>query len=492
MIIDRSILHMKRCVALVAVAVALLLPALPGTDHPGVSAEQPITSQFVPLDTPCRLADSRIGDNTAPVAADTYRLSTAGRCALPADVTALAVSVVGIANGAAGFVVLYEAGIARPDVSHVNVSPGETRANGAIVPINQAVAAIDAYALNAADLVVDVTGYFTRAAAASSGRFVAMPQRRLLDTRAANEIIAAGTQRNIERPADVPDDATALVVNLTATATAAPGFLAVTPAGEVASNSSTLNWDGAGQTRAVSSIVPISSSGFDVQISLADTHLVVDIAGYMTGNTAPVKSDGLLVAEPPRRLVDTRSTSPLGHGVPLYPHGAIELASGAADASAYIVNLTMIAAEPGYLTASPAGVPNAGSVSSVNTVGGGHPVANMTIAPVSSRGVEVQTLWTSHVIVDYFGRFTGTSTPATHSPTGNTPPVGQALYPQGLCDVIAPGAPGLNDVSRVPAEYRRIGTSAQGRPIWAEYWGPTDATNRVIVIGHTHGDECSA
>jgi hypothetical protein len=482
---------MKRLVTFLAVVAANAFPSFGWADGT-VPADLTDTSRFVSLSTPCRLADSRIRDNTTPITPDTFRLSTAERCGLPPDVTALSVSAVGIANGAPGFVVLYEAGIPRPDVSHVNFAPGETRANGAIVPVSAALAAIDAHVLNSADVVVDVTGYFVRVVTAISGRFVALPQRRLLDTRELGQIVAAGMHQHLERPAEVPEDAMALIVNLTATATSAPGFLAVAPSGADVSNSSALNWDRADQTRAASSIVAINSSGFDVHVSLSDVHLVVDIVGYMTGVAASESSDGLLVTEAPRRLIDTRSTSLLGTGVPLYPQGAVELASGAQDGSAYITNLTMIAGEPGFLTASPAGVPSVGSVSSVNTMGGGDAVANLAVVPVSSRGLEIQTLWTSHVIVDYFGHFTGSPAPATQPPRGNSAPVGQALYPYGPCDTTAPDAPGLNDVSRVPAAYRRIGTSVQGRPIWAEYWGPLQTEHTVIVIGHTHGDECSA
>ncbi len=484
-----SSFNVKRMVTALMVLTANLLPAFALATG---TTERTDTSRFVSLSTPCRLADSRLGDNAAPITPDTYRMSTAGRCGLPPDVTAVSVSLIGIAKGAPGFVVLYAAGTARPDVSHVNFAAGETRANGAIVAVSPAIAAIDAHVLNAADVVVDVTGYFTAATAAHGGRFVAIPQRRLLDTRDSNDIVSAATHRTIERPDDVPEHATALVVNLTATATSAPGFLSVAPPGRDATNSSVLNWDAAGQTRAASSIVAINSSGFDVHVSLSDMHLVVDVVGYMTGASAEQSSDGLWVSETPRRLLDTRSTSQLGTRVPLYPHGAVELSAGAQDSSAYITNLTMIAAEPGFLTASPAGVPYAGSVSSVNTVGGGEAVANLSVVPVSGRGVEIQTLWTSHVIVDYFGHFTGSPAQPTNPPKGNSAPVGQALYPSGPCDAIAPDAPGLNNVSSAPVEYRRIGTSVQGRPIWAEYWGPQETDNTVMVIGHTHGDECAA
>lgn len=62
-------------------------------------------------------------------------------------------------------------------------------------------------------------------------------------------------------------------------------------------------------------------------------------------------------------------------------------------------------------------------------------------------------------------------------------------YPSGFCDRIAPDLPGLN--RRVPAQLRRIGTSVQGRPIWAEYWGPPAPASVVVIVAQVHGDECS-
>ena len=47
-----------------------------------------------------------------------------------------------------------------------------------------------------------------------------------------------------------------------------------------------------------------------------------------------------------------------------------------------------------------------------------------------------------------------------------------------------------NNTGRAPNQRRMIGTSVQGRSIWAEHWGsPTGA--QVLVIGQTHGDECA-
>ena len=68
-----------------------------------------------------------------------------------------------------------------------------------------------------------------------------------------------------------------------------------------------------------------------------------------------------------------------------------------------------------------------------------------------------------------------------------TPP--PPSYPSGICDSLDSGLPGLGG-SR-PQQLRQIGASVSGRPIWAEYWGPSTPSAVVVIIGQVHGNECS-
>ncbi|MFZ4721134.1 MAG: hypothetical protein ACOYMR_17030, partial [Ilumatobacteraceae bacterium] len=59
------------------------------------------------------------------------------------------------------------------------------------------------------------------------------------------------------------------------------------------------------------------------------------------------------------------------------------------------------------------------------------------------------------------------------------------------CVDSTPGAIGFrNETSNRPDELRAIGTSTQGRTIWAEHWG-THSGTQVLVLGQVHGDECA-
>jgi len=59
------------------------------------------------------------------------------------------------------------------------------------------------------------------------------------------------------------------------------------------------------------------------------------------------------------------------------------------------------------------------------------------------------------------------------------------------CATLAPGSIGFrNNTGTLADEYRPIGTTTEGRTIWAEHWGSTTGP-QVLVLGQVHGDECA-
>lgn len=89
-------------------------------------------------------------------------------------------------------------------------------------------------------------------------------------------------------PPPVPDDAVAVSFNVTVTDTEGAGFAQVDVFGGADGSTSTVNWNGPGQTvsnSGVVGLVNVDDAGnlFEVYIggdSEAKTHLVVDITGY--------------------------------------------------------------------------------------------------------------------------------------------------------------------------------------------------------------------
>ncbi|MDO8364383.1 MAG: DUF2817 domain-containing protein [Actinomycetota bacterium] len=130
------------------------------------------------------------------------------------------------------------------------------------------------------------------------------------------------------------------------------------------------------------------------------------------------------------------------------------------------------------------------SSAGAGTVAPSTPVTTSTVAPGST--VATTTVSASSTTTTPATTISSTTTVAattTTSMPGADP--SYADIPIGVCDTIAEGAIGYRNDTGTPARlYRRIGTSAQGRTIWAEHWG-SDEGPQVLVIGQVHGDECA-
>lgn len=116
--------------------------------------------------TPCRLVDTRdpAGDLGGPaLAAGQERPFTADLgCGIPPTARALSVNVTVVSPTAPGNLRLYSPGSGVPLSSVINYTPGQTRANNGIVPLNPArqFAVRCDQASGTVHLLVDVNGYF--------------------------------------------------------------------------------------------------------------------------------------------------------------------------------------------------------------------------------------------------------------------------------------------------------------------------------------------
>lgn len=387
-----------------------------------VAAASAASAAYAPVQ-PCRLADTRTGSGFTRLDATTIQIKGRNVCGIPANATALTLTLTVDGTQAAGYLTAWPADQTRPTVSNINFGAGQIRANGSITRVDGN-GDFRVFTNVGANVVVDVVGAFVPTSASRSGRFVSRPPARLLDTRSGSPL-AAGAKVTVAVPAGVPADVVALALNITVTESFGPGFVTQFPAGRAMPTSSVLNVDRANQTRAAAGIFPVSASGATLYLS-GGGHVVVDVVGYFTGASATNSGDGLFTAYDPTRLLDTRGTSPLGNGLPLYPGGGIELGTGRGGSMAY--NLTSVDGSTGYVTAFPAGTERPGT-SSVNSVGGGDVVANFAITQVSDRGLGIFAQSQTHVLVDLQGWFSGASATATVGPPANTaPPTPTASY----------------------------------------------------------------
>jgi hypothetical protein len=445
-----------RCAARITVA-AMFATVVPISVEPPRAAAAAVTTRFEPAVSPCRVADTRNGTGLQAIGSDRVRVPMIGRCGVPADATAVAVTITATQGETAGFLTAWPAGQPLPNASTVNYGRLEDRANGAIVRLG-AEGAIDVRASVPTHIIVDVTGWFRPATAATAGRYVPLDARRMFDSRWGNfgRPLVAGESIVVALPAGVPADAVALAINVTTTGPNAPGFFTAHPAGSPLPEASLLNTERSAQTRAAASIVPVSSGGLSVY-SHSGGHLIIDVTGWFTGPSAPESTEGLFIpAESPQRLVDTRA------GDPIWPAGEIEFPVPVTGASSVVVNVTLVGAHAwGFLTAHAARTPRPES-STVNAGLKGETAANLAVVPLSSSGIAVSSFGGSDLVVDLAGWFVGSPVvPTGAAPTNVRPPVCIAnTSAESLTAFFASGDPIIG------ADYQRAYPLPDGRTLW--------------------------
>jgi uncharacterized protein YkwD len=223
----------------------------------------------------------------------------------------------------------------------------------------------------------------------------------------------------------VPADAIALALNITVTESTQPGFVTAFPAGTPMPTASALNLDWFDQTRAAGGIFGVSAQGITLFLS-GGGHVVVDYSGYFTGPSASPSSDGLFSVVDPVRLMDTRQTSPLGVGVPIYPQGGVELPLSQRGSMAY--NVTSVDGDAGFIRGYAAGTPQP-DTSTLNPQGQGDIVANFAITQTSDHGLDFWSQPQTNLVVDLQGWFAGPSVTATiAAPTNRAPATPRATY----------------------------------------------------------------
>ncbi|HEU0042107.1 MAG TPA: hypothetical protein VFQ15_07145, partial [Jiangellaceae bacterium] len=364
-----------------------------------------------------------------------------------------------------------------PDSSNVNFRPGAAVANSAIVALS-ADGAIELFASSAVAVIVDVTGVFVPVSAnVAAGRFTPLAPSRLADTRLTADRRSGDLVVPI--PAGVPPDATALAVSVTLTDTDQPTYVTVYPAGGDRPTASVVNTDPLERARAVTLLAPISRAGLALWRS-APSNVIVDVVGWFTGPSARPGSDGLFVADGPRRMWDSRSTND-----PLHAGGTAERSLTAAPAAAAVINVTAVdATAPGFVSAFPAGMTRP-EVSMLN-VAWRSPLASMSVVPLSSRGAAFYASVGVHMVVDVAGWFlgapvatAGASTVANPMPSSG----GSVLF---VSDSSLAGIrwnadlgwlQGANFVAELESCRRLIGASCRGR----EGYAPENAVQAVLT-----------
>jgi hypothetical protein len=392
------------------------LPIVAGAGAGAISG----VGRYIPL-PPLRILDTRDGNGAAKgklTGGQTIDLQVTGRAGVPTSgVSAVVFNLTGTGATGPGFVTAWPAGGAKPNASSLNLETGSTVANLVTVSVGNG-GKVSLFTFGGTHLVADIAGYYEPVdGSTTNGRFVPVSPARVLDTRNAigiptNTKVGAGKTITVQLTGKggIPvSGVSAVVANLTATGADQPGFVTAWPSGAVP-NASNVNLDAVGQTRPNQIILPVSSTGTINLFTYAGTHLIVDVAGYFTDNTAPASTSGLFVALSPQRILDTRTNVGTTGGKPVSDATLNVNVAGLANippvgASALVANLTATdATAPGFVTAWPAGgVPN---VSNLNLDRVGQTSPNQITLPLSGTGtMNLFTKGGTHLIIDIEGYY---------------------------------------------------------------------------------------
>ena len=186
-------------------------------------------------------------------------------------------------------------------------------------------------------------------------RYQPLTPERLLDTRTPtgghHSVLGAKASLTLTVP-NLPDDATAVAINLTGTGAKAGTVLTAYPGGTAVPSTSNVNLSATDSTAASFAVVTLGANHtIAISNSSSPVNVVVDLLGYF----GTASAQGLYAPlATPTRVLDTRTTTG-GHHAQLAKGGAVSVDPAApAGATAAVVNLTATRiAGGGFLSAAP-------------------------------------------------------------------------------------------------------------------------------------------
>ena len=278
-----------------------------------------------------------------------------------------------------------------------------------------------------------------------TSRYVPVSPTRIADTR-SGAAIAANTTRDFKLTGSlVPDTATAVVINVTATRSKGSGHMEVFPTGRsTVGSSSTLNLDFAGQTIPNTSFAPLGDGGQVTVFTTFTTDVIIDVFGYFV--PAESATAGRFVPLTPTRILDTRND--IGYNSDRYglsydvinPDGSgyggtmvfwtrvgggqtvtLQVAGRGnippSGVSAVIMNVTVDAPNaPGFVQVGPTPLTK-GTHSNLNPEPG-RTIANLVVVPLGKDGQvdlysELYAPGVLDLLADVVGYFTDSTAPAS-------------------------------------------------------------------------------
>ncbi len=313
---------------------------------------------------------------------------------VPIDAVATVLSVTATGSCVPGYLTVFACG-ARPPTSNINYEVGRTTAGLVITPMTDGKACI--FASNPTDVVVDIMGAFKP----TGDRFHPMAPTRWIDTRGGTvqlrDITGARTAQTqteltIRGQGGVPEDATAVWLNLTVADPTAPTVLTAYP-GPCGTPPLSSNVNARSKHSTASSVlVGIGTNGSVCVLTYAgSSHIVVDVAGWFGPGAGGLS---YRPADPVREL-DTR----LNGGQPTAAEQAVH-----ADGVSVFNVIAVDSTATGFVIVRPCG---SSLLSSLINTTSAEDTANLIAVGGDAAGhVCVRSNMKSHLVVDKVATFT--------------------------------------------------------------------------------------
>jgi hypothetical protein len=243
--------------------------------------------RYNPL-TPARIMDSRSGLAKAGAFGpnEVANLTVTGVGGVPSSgVSGVVLNLTATDTTSQSFLTVYPQAGTRPEVSNLNFVAGQTRANLVTVGINTSNGQISIYnAFGNAHVIVDVVGWYD-SAGTTGLLYHGITPTRIADTRPVNAPLRALEPASLPLRgiAGIPNDASAVVTNITATDPTSEGYLTVFPTGQPLPNASNLNWPGPGNTVPNAVVTSLGTGGEVTLFSpFGEVHILIDVFGYFS------------------------------------------------------------------------------------------------------------------------------------------------------------------------------------------------------------------
>lgn len=241
--------------------------------------------QFYPV-TPCRVADTRAANGALGGPSLTLHgsrsfpiLTSACAANIPAGAAAYSLNLTGISKGGPLiYLTGWPTGAAQPVASVLNAPTGAITANAAVIPAGTS-GDVSVYASNAADVVIDINGYFATPGASGALSLYTVPACRVLDTRSSVPIAQAATLSVpvVSSSCGIPSVAQVYVFNATVIPSGPLAYITLWASGATPLES-TLNADD-GTIMSNMALVPAENGSVSAYASNS-TNLILDIYGY--------------------------------------------------------------------------------------------------------------------------------------------------------------------------------------------------------------------